>query len=605
MRLLINILFFIQIFYVYGVFAERNKKEKSKLESIKWERLEINEKSNNSKKIIWKIYNSEGSNSPGENQNKTLKNDARLKFNPKNLRNETQLESYLPLNNFLEKGNIDTTLLWKSAFSGGAAGGTGHQNISIRFDYGFNKNTLFSLYAAESDDPLFKHINNEILQNSWSVFSLGAKRKLYESSNLRNSISLSSSLEYWIITSGKDGANASRSMFNEINNTKDLDRFTEIVTSFSLPFSRKINKNTTFALVPGVVFIPEILGERNIGENFYGDNIYLSSGLIFNLSDNLTLTGTYTYLFGPGNNYFDENLEFSRKSIYSYGAIWNVNPIIGFEGKVTNGYGATPATGLLTIPSANEALYYLGAIYKPYLSDTYLVDSTNNKNNLLNFGGLTVDNSIIPRRGLNHFNIDYDSSGNFFSSYSYSLSNIFQLQLINAGTFEQTNETLNKVSNLTNTFLNDHNLNYRVGGKLLIFSPEKNDLIWLSSKVSFGRDLHSRQGYIFADLTSTFKFRNWLTFNVSPKYVFSGVGNLGSIGFSKNIKLSNVLQLNAETNIGITKDSSNNATFSLRYVFSPKKSIDFYTTNSVGFQDIGTMLSKKDNKLGIRLNYLF
>ena len=603
MRLLIKIFLLLQIFYAYEVFANINKKDKSKLESIKWEKLEINEKSNNLNNIIWKIYNPEESDSYRENQNKILNNDSFLKLNPNNLRNKTQIESYIPLNYYLGKGKIDTTIQWKSAFSGGAAGGTGHQNISIRLDYGLDENTLFSLYAAESDDPLFKHINNEILENSWSIFSLGAKRKLYESSNLKNSISLSSSLEYWIITSGKDGANASKSIFNEINNTKDLDRFTEIVASFSLPFSRRINKKTTFALVPGVVFLPEILGERNVDENFYGDNVYLSSGLVFDLSENLTLTGTYTYLLGPGNNYFNENLEFSRKSIYSYGAIWNVNPIIGFEVKVTNGYGATPATGILTIPSANEPLYYLGATYKPYLRDTYLLDLNNN--NFLNFGGLTVENAIIPRRGLNHFNIDYDSSGNFFSSYSYSLSNIFQLQLISAGTFEKTNKKLNKVSNLTNTFLNDHNLNYRVGGKLLIFSPEKNDLIWLSSKVSFGRDLHSRQGYMFADLTSTFKLKNWLIFNVSPKYIFSGVGNLGALGVSTNIKLSNVLYFNAETNIGITKNSSDNATFSLRYVLSPMKSIDFYTTNSLGLQDIGTMLSTKDNKLGFRLNYIF
>ena len=104
---------------------------------------------------------------------------------------------------------------------------------------------------------------------------------------------------------------------------------------------------------------------------FYGNSFYLGTGLNYSLSDEFLLNGSYTYLFGPGNNYFDEKLKFSRKPVYSLGFVWNVNPIIGFEGKVTNGYGATPATGLLTIPSANESLYYLGASYKPYLSDTY------------------------------------------------------------------------------------------------------------------------------------------------------------------------------------------------------------------------------------------
>ena len=126
--------------------------------------------------------------------------------------------------------------------------------IFLRLDYGLDNKTLFSFFISESDDPLFKSINNEVLQNTWSIFSLNAKRKLFESKNSKNSISFSSSLEYWIITSGKDGVNSSKSMFNEIDNTTGLDRFTEIVSSFSLPFTREINKKTTLALVPGIYF---------------------------------------------------------------------------------------------------------------------------------------------------------------------------------------------------------------------------------------------------------------------------------------------------------------------------------------------------------------
>ena len=141
--------------------------------------------------------------------------------------------------------------------------------------------------------------------------------------------------------------------------------------------------------------------------------------------------------------------------------------------------------------------------------------------------------------------------------------------------------------------------------RLLLFSPEKNDLIWLSSKVSLGRDLDSRKGYIYSDLTSTIKLKNWLAININPKYIFSGVGNLGAIGFSKNINLLNNLQFIAETNLGITKNTSDNTTYSLRYAYSPTKSIDIFATNAVSFQDMGTMLSVKDYKYGIRMNYVF
>ena len=221
------------------------------------------------------------------------------------------------------------------------------------------------------------------------------------------------------------------------------------------------------------------------------------------------------------------------------------------------------------------------------------------------FEGLSVDNSIIPRKGQSSININFDSSGNLFGSFSYSLSNIFQLNLMNAGSFKAKNTILSKSSNLTNIFIGENNFHYRIGGKLLLFSPDKYDLFWLSSRVSLGRDLDSRNDYIYTDLTSTIKFNDWLTLNISPKYIFSGVGNLGAIGFSKNINLFNNLQFVAETNLGITKNSSDNSTFSLRYSYLPEKSIDVFATNAVGFQDIGSMLSTNDYKFGIRMNYIF
>ena len=221
------------------------------------------------------------------------------------------------------------------------------------------------------------------------------------------------------------------------------------------------------------------------------------------------------------------------------------------------------------------------------------------------FEGLSVDNAILPRKGKNSININFDSSADLFGSFSYSLSNIFQINLINAGYFKTKNTVLSKSSDLTSAFIRENDFNFRVGGKLLFFNPEKNDQIWLSSRVSIGRGLDSRNGYIYTDLTGTMKLNNWLLININPKYIFSGVGDLGAIGFSKNINLLNNLQFIAETNLAITKNSSDNSTFSLRYAYSNAKSIDVFATNSVGFQDIGTMLSTNDYKFGIRMNYIF
>ena len=42
------------------------------------------------------------------------------------------------------------------------------------------------------------------------------------------------------------------------------------------------------------------------------------------------------------------------------------------EGKITNSYGASPSTGLLTIPSDNLPLYSANITYRPHGEDTYL-----------------------------------------------------------------------------------------------------------------------------------------------------------------------------------------------------------------------------------------
>ncbi len=610
MRLFFYFFILSQCLSIIDVFAEKVKKTPVELKPIKWEKVEEN-KSNKLKRIIWKSYN--GDESYFENENLEVDLDKKtINIKDKNQSdsekkknfNLTQLDSYLPLNNYLSQREFNTKIQLKSAFSGGSGGGTGHQNLSARFDFGLNEDSLLSLYLSESDDPLFNKIDGQIIQNSWSVFALGYKKKLFESDDLINSISFASSIEYWIITSGKDGPNFSKSMFNAVDDNLGLERYPEFISSFSLPYNRKIKEKTTLILVPGIVFLPDFIGNKhNNKSNFYGNSFYFGSGVIFDIKKDLNLFGSYTYLLGPGNNHFNHDLDFSKKSIYSYGFNWDVNPIIGIEGKITNGYGGTPATGLLTIPSANESLYYVGLSYKPSQKDTNLMPLLE-KNEALLQGGLTVENALIPERGNSQLSLNYDSEGSFFSSYKYSLSNIFQLQLI-TGSSKGINLSSKKNFDLRNTYLNKNNFNYRVGGKILFLSPQKNDPFWLSSRVSVGRDLHSRQGYFFFDLTSTFRINDKLVFNISPKYLFSGVDNLAAVGFSKFINLSENKLFIAETNIGLDENSENNFTFSLRHLQNKDRTIDFYISNAVGTEDLGQLLRTYNYKFGLKMSFIF
>ena len=78
----------------------------------------------------------------------------------------------------------------------------------------------------------------------------------------------------------------------------------------------------------------------------------------------------------------------------------------------------------------------------------------------------------------------------------------------------------------------------------------------MSLRSSVGRNNDTNQGYLFSELINTIRVNNWLAFNISPKYFFSGVESFGGIGFSSYINLLDNLMLIPEINTSIKNDSS-------------------------------------------------
>ena len=571
---------------------------------IKWEIISEDEK-NQTDFIKWEIYNEEKDSLKilQDSKNNIYNQDQKIKsFNEQTVIQENlNIAPHIPLNNYLDNGEFLFSTNLKSAFSGGAGGGTGHQNIAIKLDYGLDNDSLLSIYLSETDDPLYNLIEGKLVPNNWASIALAYKKKIFESDNLKNNLSFASSFEYWVTSSG---SSSTKSIYNQIDNSLGHEKHEQFIYSLSLPFTKKLNNKTKFSIVPGSTFIPDKLGNKYVGKNFYGNNFFLSSGLNYNLSKNLELIGSYTYLFGPGHNSFDKNLVFQRKPIYSYGFNWNVNPIIGIESKITNGYGSTPSTSLLTIPSDNKPLYYIGGSYRPFSKDTKYTSLKGNDEILL-FGGLTVNNALIPERGTSQISLNYDARGNSSIFYGYSLSNIFQLET-RIGSFNDVKLASYKNSNLQNVFLGEDNLNYRFGGKLSIFSQQKGDLFWTTLRASLGRNEgKNHQGYSFLELINTFRINDIVYFNFTPKYFFSGYESFGGLGISTHFKLLDNLHLIPEINTSIRNEPELNSSLALRYVYQPKKSIDFYYSNAAGIQDIGQVLEAKEHQFGIKVNLLF
>ena len=606
MRLVFYLFLISQLLNFIGVFAEKVREDSSGLNLINWEKVKENN-SEPEKQIIWRSYKNDESYFENKKQKSSVKSRTYSSSEEKifeSIKNSgffnTEIEPFLPFNNFLKKGNFQTSVRWKSSFEGGASGGIGQQIPSFIFDYGISDSSLMTINFAEADDQLYNPINGQNVNYHWQNYAFSFKKKLLNNNENSFLISIVPTLEYWRHASG---SRDSKSIYNQKDSLNGRDRFDNLIGSLSLPVSKKLNENFTALIVPGVTFLPEKLGSKGIGKNAYGNNFYIGSGINLDMAKDVNFLASYTSPLGPGNNYFDKDLNYSRKPIYSIGLGWNINSKIGFEGKITNSFGATPSTGLLTIPSDNQPLYSANITYKPYGEDTYLTP-LNERDKLISSGGITVNNALMPRVGTSQINFNYDNKGNLFGSYGYSLSNIFKLELLDIGSFNEVKLSGDKNSNLYSTYLDESNLSFRLGGKLLIFSPQKNDLYWMSLRSSVGRNNDTNQGYLFSELINTIRVNNWLAFNISPKYFLSGVESFGGIGFSSYINLLDNLMLIPEINTSIKNDSDVNSTLALRYSFSQEKSLDFYYSNAVGITDIGQLLKDKEYRLGIKLNFL-
>tara|TARA_Y100001978_G_scaffold202978_1_gene226036 strand:- start:815 stop:2635 length:1821 start_codon:yes stop_codon:yes gene_type:complete len=606
MRLIFFIIIFSQLLNLLNAFAEKVKKDSYYLNTIRWDKLQ-DSNSNDLEKIIWKSYKDDETYFKENreenftiNDSKNLNEANKFESGSRSIDTITEIQPFLPLNNFLDDGNFQISVRWKSSFDGGASGGTGQQNPSFVIDYGISDSSLLSFYFSETDDNLYNLIDGQVSNYYWQNYAFSFKKKLLDRENNIFELSFVSTLEYWRQSSGSENT---KSIYSRNASTYKKDKFENIVGAISLPFSKNLNENLNFFIVPGITFLPKKLGSRGTSKNVYGNNFYLGSGFIYDMSKDVNMHFSYTTPFGPGNNYFDSELKFSKKSIYSFGLGWNVNPKIGIEGTITNSYGSSPSTGLLTIPSDNKPLYSANIIYNYFEEDTFL-KPLNARDKLISYGGINVSNALIPKFGTSQFNINYDSKGNWFGFYGYSLSNIFQLELLNIGSFKDINLESDN-NRLTNTYLNEHNLNYRLGGKLLILSPQKDDLFWLTLRTSFGRNDDSNQGYLFSELINTFRFNDWFAFNISPKYLFSGVESFAGIGVSSYVSLSENLMFIPEINNSFNNSSDFNSSIALRYSYRPGSSVDLYYSNSAGIQDIGQFLKEKEYRYGIKLNFQY
>ena len=527
---------------------------------------------------------------------------------------------YLPL---LRLGQLPTAVLpaeggdrvsfqQVSPGDGGAAGGSGNQNYGFRADLVINRNLMLSGYFTYADDPLFAPIPSRPSQpaNLWTVYGGSLRARLAGQGEGAGSWQLAAegALELFTVGSGCGGSiSCDAPGTPNIFNTSGAKVFTRNwVGALSLPLSWQANRNLQLSFVPAVSFLPDSQGAGQGGAGtFYGTNISLGLGANYRLGNQVQLFASAMVPLGPGTNAFDADLVYSRVPILSAGTTIAVNPRIGLEASITNGFGLSPATAILALPSApSEPMLSARFLWTPGAPDSTNPRFTSRQASLA-LGGLFVNTALTPANGTTQLWLNGDSRGNLFAGSAYSVSNDFQFQLA-AGMFNG----IEPRNSFVNTFAGDGGLNLRFGGKAMVFRPSKSLPVWAAGRISLGRneDASSKQGYLFFETMNTWEATPNLAFNLNPKLAWNGAGTSWGVGLGANLQLGKRFQLIPEINLVATDLGGTNGTngsLALRWLASPSTTVDVYVSNAAGLYDLGQLLGNEQVRVGARLGFSF
>ena len=525
-------------------------------------------------------------------------------------------DDYLPL---LRLGQLPTTALVPEALGqlsfqqvspgdGGEAGGSGNQNYGFRADYGLTPALMASAYYTYADDPLFAPIPSRPSQpaNLWTVYGGSLRARLAGSNKWQ--LAAEGALELFTVGSGCGGTVScdDAGTPNIFNNSGQAVFTRNWIGALSLPLSWQANRNLQLSFVPAVSFLPGSQGADQGGAgDFYGTNISLGVGASYRLGNQVQLFGSAMLPLGPGNNAFDGDLVYSRVPILSAGANIAVNPRIGLEASITNGFGLSPATAILALPSApSEPLLSARFAWNPGAPDSPSPRYTPRQASLA-LGGLFVNTALTPADGTTQLWLNGDSRGNLFAGAGYSVSNDFQFQLA-AGVFNG----IEPRNSFVNTYAGDGGLNLRFGGKAMVFRPSKKLPLWAAGRISLGRneDESSKQGYLFFETMNTWEASPTLAFHLNPKLALNGDGTSWGVGLAANLQLGRRFQLIPEINLVATDlggDNGSNGSLALRWLASASTTLDVYVSNAAGLYDLGQLLGNDQVRVGARLAFSF
>ena len=514
-----------------------------------------------------------------------------------------KLGSAVSTSDTLNQGDVRFNVGQVSPVLSGYAKGTGNQNYIGSIDYGIDDNFVFSVFYTDADDPLTKRINKLDTQpeNRWSSYGSSLKWKFIEKTKYQ--VAIEGSIENWLVQSGGcAGTKCSYNTSNIFNSATSMVENNNLIGSISFPIGFKYFSNLDLTISPKFTFLPSSQSNKYGKGDFYGNNYGIGFGIAYRVVNRLKTFSSYYLPLGDSTNSFDDDLAFHKTSIYTLGANYSIDSRTNFEAFLSNGFGLSPATSVLSIPSSDEILYGFNIIYTPTNFDNYSILDLNKTYSRKNFKGLSVSNNTFINSENSQINLTYDLYGSWYSRYEKALSQRFIID-ISASVLDKgigTKSSFKKYFAPGNTVL-------RGGAKAIIYSNNKNQNLFTSSlRASFGRVLaENKPGYFFGESINSFNFNEKFGFNINPKIGVSGSGESIGVGTGLHWKILKKITLISETNIPLN-NAENNFTFAIRY--SPEESnkhIDLYSSNAFSFIDLGQLMKRDENILGFNVGILY
>ena len=480
-----------------------------------------------------------------------------------------------------------------NVFSVGSEGeGTGLQVFNTSIEYGIAKNFQIGADLSVFDDVLSTKFNGQI--TDFGLFSLAPNFKYKFIEGYSYSLALVGSLE-WIKITSESG------LFNKGNTSRQEN---SLAGTIQIPLTYNLTDNAQWHFVAGVAIFPDTIN----GGDFYGTFFNIGTGVSFKFAERLGFFADVNVPLGPDGNSASTSGNIGKEVVWSAGFNYLHSPAVGVDLSVTNRFGNTPATKLLTfLPDGGQVAVGLNVRYTPDLGYNYRASFAENPSSFLKprdkqlvLDGIILTSASSLREGMFSINTGYNDPNDYHFRIGYGMSDNAQLEF-GVQQVAPTREIYAPVF--------DDNLHAVVATKLNFLNQQQGDPVSLGIRGSFqtgGRPGGSGGGGGFsAETAFAYSANDVIAFTFNPKAGFFGDNRIAGTGLGLNIQALPGFQLIGEVTPMVSNDPTVWAA-GVRYMH-PNTSfgLGVYGTNAVATSDIGSILRQSDNNITVGVNIMF